>query len=144
MMLLLACVMLVAFLSLCSYLYCWHDIRRGRPHILSLRQITLIMDRNRLDSIFGHHQKGYYYQLNPAALAMIVRSRRGFVFFEVLADTFCLWGSYRYLAGLASMQTVGLFVVLAAVCQGIDVWFSMRLVRAWWPQIQEEIDNTGE
>src|SRR5437868_5178985 len=84
-------------LSLLSYVYCWQDIRTGRPHIISLRQITTIMDRNRLNQMFGPPEKGYYYMLSPEQLYGLIQSRRWFYVCECAADITCALGVWLYM-----------------------------------------------
>jgi hypothetical protein len=132
-------IVLISILTAGSYWFCWQDILRGRPNVLSMRQITLIMDRNKLDAIFGRHQPDYHYALAPEVLAALVRSRKFFVYSEIAAEAVCFIGAYRYLTGVASPETLWLFVVLAVMCEGIDVWMSLSLIRKYWYQIEEEM-----
>src|SRR5207237_13513 len=66
------------------------DIKSGKPHIISLRQITTIMDRDRLNHLFGTPQPGYRYRLSPEALHALLKSRRWFIYGEFGADILCL------------------------------------------------------
>lgn len=136
-------IILISILSAGSYWFCWQDILGGRPNILSMRQITLIMDRNKLDAIFGKHQPDYHYALSPEMLAALVRSRKFFVYSEMAAEVCCFIGAYRYLTGLASPDTLSLFVLLAVICQIIDVWMSISLIRKYWHQVEEEMGGGG-
>ncbi|MFO0388903.1 MAG: hypothetical protein ACK502_04185 [Alphaproteobacteria bacterium] len=139
MTLFLIVIVLISILTAGSYWFCWQDILRGRPNILSMRQITLIMDRNKLDAIFGRHQPDFYYTLTPEMLAALVRSRKFFVYSEIAAEVVCFIGAYRYLTGAASLETVWVFILLAAICEGIDIWMSITLIRKYWYQIEEEM-----
>ena len=139
MTLFLIIIMVISVLSAASYWFCWQDILRGRPNILSLRQVTLIMDRNKLDAIFGKHQPGYVYALSPQMLAAVIRWRKFFVYSEVAAEMVCFFGAYRYLSGVSSPETLPLFVLLAMICQVIDIWMSFSLIRKYWHQIEEEM-----
>ena len=141
MSLLLASIALISAISLCSWWYCWQDVRGGRPNILSLRQVTLIMDRNLLDTLYGKHGQGYIYTLNKPALAQITRDRRLFVYKEMLADMLCFAGAYRYFIGSAMPDYFPIFLLLATTYQGLSIWYSISLVRRWWHQIEEEMDN---
>ncbi len=139
MTLFLIIIMLISVMTAGSYWFCWQDILRGRPHILSMRQVTLIMDRNRLDAVFGRHKEGYVYELSPQSLSALVKARRFFVYSEMTAEFVCFVGAYRYLNDMAAPEFVGLFVLLAGLCQGIDIWMSIRLIRRYWHQIEEEM-----
>lgn len=141
---LLGLIFVSAALSLVSYVYCWHDIRGGRPHIISLRQILTIMDRNRINEMFGAPEPGYYYPLSPAQLRIVMQERRWFYTRECTTDIVCLVGSWLYMTGGASPDTVYGFILLAGLCQGINVAYSLWLIRKWSAQIREELDNTGD
>jgi hypothetical protein len=140
----LSSIAIVAALSLLSYLYCWSDIKSGRPHIIALRQITMVMDRARLNQWFGNPEPGYYYQLTPAQVASIIRSRRWFYVSECAADSVCLIGAWRVMIGAASEGTVVPFIILATLCQSINLLYSLWLIRKWRDQIQEELENSGD
>lgn len=141
---LLTAIFIAAALSLVSYLYCWWDIRGGHPHIISLRQITNIMDRHILDLLFGNHDRGYYYTLSPEKLVIFRRAWGGYYYREIAADGICMIGVYRYMTGLASPDTVGWFILLATVCQAINFAYSILLIRRWSHQIREELEDFGE
>lgn len=141
MTLLLGLVFCAAGLSLLSYLYCWHDIQSGAPHIISLRQVTSIMDRERLNRLFGAPEPGYIYKLNPQRLKSFVRRHRYYIWRECAADLICMVGAWRYLAGDADPQGLPLFLLLATLCQGINILWSLYLVRKWAHQIKEELDD---
>ena len=141
---LLLTIFIVAALSLLSYAYCWRDIQGGRPHIISLRQITGIMDRHRLDAIFGAHGRGYCYEFPPALLRAFNRAWRGYCYREIAADGVCMLGAYRYMTGDAAADTVWWFVLLAGACQAINFGYSIHLVRRWSHQIREEIGDSEE
>lgn len=138
---LLVSIFLAAALSLLSYLYCWWDIQSGSPHIISLRQITNIMDRHLLDRIFGAHKEGYVYELSPQKLAFIRLVWGGYYYRELAADTICMIGAYYYMTQAAAPAFVLLFIVLATTCQAINFVFSIRLVRRWKHQIREELED---
>lgn len=139
--LLLASIALVSVISLCSWWYCWRNVLSGQPNILSLRQVTLIMDRNLLDALYGKHGPGYIYTLNPHALRQIIRSRRLFVYGEMLADAVCFIGAWRYFGGMADFTLLPWFLAIAITYQALSVWYSLKLIRSWWHQIEEEMDN---
>ncbi len=141
MMLFLVGIILISILSAGSYWFCWQDIKRGRPSILSMRQVTLIMDRKRLDAIFGRHQSDYTYQLSPEVLAALMRMRSFFVYSEIAAEVVCFVGAYRYLTGMASPDYAGIFIMLACCCQFIDIWMSVSLIRKYWHQVEEEMNG---
>lgn len=140
----LGAIFIIAALSFLSYLYCWNDIQGGRPHIISLRQITNIMDRNVLDLLFGPHEPGYYYALSTEKLAIFRRAWGKYFYREITADGLCMLGAYRYMTGAAPGEWMGVFILLAALCQGINVYYSLRLVRQWAHQIREELDDWRE
>jgi len=133
-----------ASLSLISYVYCWHDIRSGRPHILSLRQITAIMDRNRLNQLFGQPEPGYYYALTPAQLYEIIQRRRWFYTGECAADITCILGVWLYMMGIIANEKILLFLLLAGLCQVINLAYSIRLISKWRGQLREEIENSED
>lgn len=141
--LLLCLIFIVAALSLLSYLYCWNDIKSGRPHIIALRQITMIMDRAQHNRWFGAPEPGYYYPLSPQQVAAILRWRRGFYRRECAADLVCMFGAWRAMTGMMG-EGAGLFmfIALAALCQSVNVAYSLWLIRKWRGQIQEELENT--
>ncbi|MGE0755332.1 MAG: hypothetical protein AB7L92_09280 [Alphaproteobacteria bacterium] len=127
--------------SLCSWVYCWRDVLDGKPGILSLRQVTLIMDRHKLDEIFGRHGPGYVYELSPQAIALVKRNYSIFVYSEMAADILCFIGVYRFFTGDMSQAIVPMFTLVASMYQLVALWYSLRLVRQWWHQIEEEMDN---
>lgn len=131
----------ISVLSLGSWLYCWNDVQKGRPNILSLRQITLIMDRHRLDALYGKHGSGYIYELSKESLQQINRDRRMFVYSEMLADGCCFFGVYRYFTGTMDTSLLPLFMTLAIAYQSLSLWYSMTLVKRWWHQIAEEMSG---
>ncbi len=133
-----------ASLSLLSYVYCWHDIRGGRPHILSLRQITTIMDRNRLNHMFGKPETGYYYVLKQAQREAVIRKWRWFYIRECTADITCIVGVWLYMTGTLQDENIVLFSVLASVCQMINLVYSFCLINKWQFQLREEIDSSDD
>ena len=133
-------IFLVSLLSLASYLYCVNDIRGGRPHIVSLRQVTLIMDRKRLSRLFGEPDAGFRYTLAPDTLAAFIKARQGYVYVEMAADLMCMLGAWRYMTGMAPAALEYWFVPLAALCQGVNLAYSMWLVWKWGSQIREEME----
>ena len=141
---LLLAIFCSASLSLISYVYCWHDIRGGRPHILSMRQITSIMDRNRLNHIFGQPEPGYYYALSPVQLYEIIQNRRWFYTSECAADITCLLGVWLYMTGTLEDENALLFVLLAGTCQLINLAYSICLISKWRSQLREEIENSED
>lgn len=142
--LLLVLIFISAGLSLVSYVYCWQDITSARPHILALRQITSIMDRNRLNALFGQPQPGFYYALKPEQVKALTSRFRGFYLRECAAEIVCMAGVWRYMAGYASPAGQGAFIVLAIICQGINFIYSMWLIRKWRDQLQEELEEGGD
>jgi hypothetical protein len=136
---LLMTIFAIAGLSLISYLYCWHDLKGGRPHIISLRQITGVMDREQINAMFGKPEPGYYYRLEPAMLRETVAEQKWRYYGEVGADAVCLLGCYYYLNAGGPM--VVWFILLAGACQAISVGLSVHLVRKWWHQLAEEMDD---
>lgn len=143
MLFLLGLVFVVAALSLLSYVYCWQDIKGGRPHIISLRQILVIMDRHRIDALLGGHGPGYYYRLTPAQVAALLSGRRWFYRRECAADLTCLLGSWLYMTGVGDARAASWFVLLAGLCQGINLAYSLWLIGKWRDQLKEEIDNSS-
>jgi hypothetical protein len=141
---LLVIIFVAAALSLMSYLYCWQDIKTGRPHIITLRQITSIMDRHRLNAIFGNPEPGYFYTIPPETLAYLIRRYRGFYMRECIADAVCMLGSWRYMLHYADPAGLPLFLCLALACQGINILYSLWLIRKWRDQLREEMENPRE
>jgi hypothetical protein len=133
-----------ASLSLVSYMYCWQDIRAGRPHILSLRQITGIMDRHCLTRLLGTPRPGYYFELSPMQRAVILRSRRLFYLRECAADLTCLAGVWLYMTGRLAPDYAPLFVALATACQLVNLLYSFCLISKWGVQLREEIENSED
>jgi|GEM_PF-4808329 len=140
----LVSIFIMAALSLLSYVYCWHDIRGGNPHIVSLRQILTIMDRHQIDALLGTHGPGYYYQLTPEQLQGLVQSRRWFYTRECAADMTCLLGSWMYMTGVGDPRAAGWFALLAVLCQSINFGYSLWLISKWRGQLREEIENTDD
>jgi len=140
--LLLLVVLLLSALSLASYVYCWRDVMRGHPHIISLRQITCIMDRHLLDIMFGRHEAGYRYTLSPHARRWFARQWGGYWLREVAADAVCIIGAL-YFWFMDDRPLMVSFLLLALTCQGINMVQSMWLVRRWRHQIIEELDDGG-
>jgi hypothetical protein len=132
-------VFLIALVSLGSTVYCWNDIQRGHPRILSLRQITLIMDREALNRLFGKPDANFRYTLSPEMLAALLRSRSWYVYSEMAADMLCLYGASRYLNGVAPPSLAATFVLLAVLCQAVNIVYSLWLVHKWGWQIREEM-----
>jgi hypothetical protein len=132
-------IALASALSLLSYSYCWHDIKTGHPHIISLRQMTNVMDRNRLNNLFGRHDNRYRYHLSPPMLKSFIKNRQWFYHSEMTADAVCLAGAYLYLNADVSAASVGWFILLAGACQVINFAYSIWLVRKWAHQIREEL-----
>jgi len=141
---LLILIFIAAAMSLVSYVYCWQDIKGGRPHIVSLRQITGIMDRNRLNRRFGIPETGYYYPLSPEQMQDLLRSRAWFFYGECTADAVCLLGVWLYMNGQGDSDFLWWFIALAGICQIINVGFSLWLVHKWREQIREEIENSDD
>jgi len=142
--LLLLLIFIIAALSCVSYLYCWHDIKSGRPHIITLRQITGIMDRNRLNSIYGPPQTGYYYPLAADTIRILLNHYRTFYICECAADAVCMLGVWRYMQQLAHPAGLALFIILALTCQGVNIIYSLWLVHKWRDQLREELENTPD
>lgn len=138
---LLATLLLLSALSLVSYLYCWADILGGRPHIISLRQITGIMDRHKLTDLLGAPEPGYYFALSPQQLGWLKRRFSLNFYREAATDLVCTLGAYRYLNGTADPALAGWFITLAGLCQGINFGYSLWLVRRYAHQIGEEMDD---
>lgn len=137
-------IFISAALSLLSYVYCWQDVSGGRPHILALRQITSIMDRNRLNRMFGAPQPGYYYQLDPEQVRALTLQFRGFYWRECAAEAVCMLGVWRYMTGQGAPEFKVLFLMLALACQGINFMYSLWLIHRWRDQLQEELDPPEE
>lgn len=137
-------IFMAAATSLISYIYCWHDIKTGRPHIISLRQITNIMDRNRLTALFGKPEPGYYYVLSPQMLVAFTRKYQTSYYSEVGADTMCLIGSYMYMTGQLAADRVWWFIALAGFCQVVNFCYSIMLVRRWAHQFREEMNDIDD
>ncbi|MCE2926308.1 MAG: hypothetical protein LW823_01490 [Rickettsiales bacterium] len=137
---LLIMILIISAMSLASYVYCWRDIMQGNPHIISLRQITCIMDRNMLDMIFGKHEAGYRYLLSPYSRKWF-RTQWGFYYLrETAADWLCIIGAL-YFWFIPDHPLTLSFVLLAVCCQGINITQSVLLVRRWRHQILEELDE---
>ena len=141
---LLVVIFISAAVSLLSYVYCWQDIRSGRPHIISLRQITNIMDRLRLNQWFGTPEPGYFYVLPPEVVRWIMRWRAVFFYRECLADIVCLIGAWWFSVSATETFSVYAFIVMAGVCQGINLLYSYKLLQKWGHQIREEIENSED
>ena len=141
--LLLAAIFITAGLSLLSYIYCWQDIKSGRPHIITLRQITSIMDRHRLNAMFGSPQPGYYYPIPDTILKPMLAYYRSFYLSECLADSLCMLGAWRYMQH-KDAQGQALFISLAFTCQAVNIIYSIWLIRKWGHQLREEFENSGE
>lgn len=139
--LLLVLIFLSAGMSLVSYVYCWQDITSGRPHILALRQITSIMDRHRLNTLYGSPEPGFYYPLSPLQVAQLTGRYRGFYLRECAAELVCMLGVWRYMSGSAAPEGQTLFILLAMACQGVNFIYSLHLIRKWRDQLQEEIQQ---
>ncbi len=127
-----------------SYVYCWQDIKSGRPHIITLRQITSIMDRHRLNAMFGQPAPGYYYPIPSEKLLPMLNRYRGFYIRECAADLVCMLGAWRYIASSTNPGTQSLFILLAGTCQAINILYSIWLIRKWADQLREEMENSGE
>ena len=141
---LLIVIFICAALSLLSYIHCWQDIRGGRPHIISLRQITSVMDRERINQWFGAPARGYYYKLSPEQLQSILRRRGWFFYTECAVDIVCLFGTWWFATGMGSAEMVWPFILLAGICQGVNLVYSFWLMRKWQHQIHEEMDNAED
>jgi hypothetical protein len=141
---LLVCIFVFSGMSLVSYIYCWLDMLGGKPYILSLRQITTIMDRSQLNQLFGKPGKGFYYTLTPQMIAAIIRTRKWYFFRECLADTLCVYGAWRFMMVESTPGTIWLFILLASACQGVNLLYSVQLVKKWGDQLREEIDNSDD
>ncbi len=134
-------VFLIAALSLASTVYCWCDIQGGRPRSITLRQITLIMDREILNRIFGKPDARYRYTLTPPMQAALLRARAWYAYSEMAADLLCMYGAARFINGEAPPALAGSFLLLAGLCQAVNIVHSLWLVRKWGWQIRDE---TGE
>jgi hypothetical protein len=141
---LLILIFISAALSLFSYWYCWRDMAAGRPHIISLRQITGVMDRTRLDAYFGKHQSGYHYALSPQQVAGIVSRRRSFLFGECMLEGLCIFGAWWFATIAQGSSLVVPFMMLAGMCQAINLLYSFVLMRKWQHQIYEELENSED
>lgn len=140
---LLVTIFILAALSFLSYVYCWQDIKTARPHIITLRQITSIMDRHRLNALFGAPEPGYYYALAPQTVAALLSRYRGYYLRECAADLTCMLGVWRYMQGGAATAPA-LFIVLGLTCQGINIVYSLWLVHIWRDQLREELENSQD
>jgi hypothetical protein len=139
---LLLIILVISAMSLSSYVYCWRDVMGGRPHIISLRQITCIMDRSLLDVMFGKHEAGYRYLLSPSMRHWFRRQWGLYYLREISADWLCIIGAL-YFWFLPAHPLTFSFVLLAVCCQGINIAQSVLLVRRWRHQIIEELDEKG-
>lgn len=133
-------VFLVSVLSLGSYLYCWRDVKRGNPHILSLRQVTLVMDREVLNRLFGAPGPGWRYALTPEARAELVRSRWFYIHSEMAIDLACMLAAWSVVTHKAPPAMEIWLVLLAGVAQGINLAYSVWLMKKWGWQIREEME----
>jgi len=137
-------IFIASALSLVSYVYCWNDIKSGRPHIITLRQITSIMDRNRLNALYGSPEPGYYYRLPPETLAAMLARYRWFYIRECAADLVCMLGVWRYMQGASHPNGQTIFIALALTCQAVNILYSLWLVRKWRDQLREEMENSSD
>ncbi|MBY0406346.1 MAG: hypothetical protein K2Q01_01540 [Rickettsiales bacterium] len=137
-------IFLTAALSLASYVYCWQDIKTGRPHIITLRQITAIMDRNQLNALFGMPKPGYFYELSEETVHNLLTRYRGYYVRECAADSVCMLGVWRHMQGAAAPETMALFILLAMTCQGVNIIYSMHLIKKYRHQLREEMENPGD
>jgi hypothetical protein len=140
----LVLIFIMSALSLISYVYCWNDIKTGRPYILSLRQITSIMDREKLNQLFGPPGRGYFYKLAPHVLYTLLKERQYFYYRECAADVLCVFGAWRYMTHEVGDATTALFILLASACQGINLVYGYFLVKKWGGQIREEIEKSED
>jgi hypothetical protein len=141
---LLLIIFVFAGLSLVSYLYCWADIKGGNPHILSLRQITNVMDREKLNRMFGDPLPGYFYKLEPAAVTQLMARRQWYFYRECATDAICVLGAWRYMVIDAHPVALRYFLLLAFACQALNLVYSIILVKKWGYQIREEIENSDD
>ena len=141
---LLVGIFISAALSLLSYLYCWQDIKGGNPHIISLRQITSVMDRERLNRYFGPPMPGYYYTLTPQQVQGVVWRRFWFVSLECALDVTCLLGAWWFSHNGDHVLFVYGFICLGGLCQGLNFAHSFWLMRKWQHQLREEIENSED
>ena len=141
---LLTIIFIVSALSLLSYIYCWNEIKSGRPHIIAVRQVTSIMDRNRLNEWLGAPLPGFYYALTPQQVQEICRRRAAFVYGECAADIACLFGAWWFSNSTASEAWIYGFIALAGLCQAINLGYSFWLMQKWQHQIREEIENSED
>lgn len=141
---LLITIFIISALSLISYVYCWQDIKTGRPHIITLRQITSIMDRKQLNILFGPPEPGYYYKLLPEMVTYLQNTYRLYYIRECAADIVCMAGVWRYMHAPDSAPGQIIFILLALTCQGINIIYSLWLVRKWRDQLREEMENSGD
>jgi hypothetical protein len=138
-MILLLIVLVVSLLSFASYMYCWRDIMTGNPHILSLRQMTTIMDRHVLNLIFGAHEKDYRYWLSPTGLIWFRKQWSGYYYREIAADALCAIGALYFLSKNTPQEVTTAFLLLAITCQGITIYSAVIQVKRWRHQIEEEL-----
>lgn len=141
---LLILIFLFAACSFVSFVYCWLDIRAGKPYILSLRQITGIMDRNIINSLYGMPQKGFVYPLSPQDIRHILNTRRMYFYRECLADSLCIFGAWRFMTQDASAVIIVLFLLLGGLCQGLNMLYSYQVLQRWGDQIREELEPPEE
>ena len=141
---LLVLIFISGALSLLSYIFCWQDIAAGRPHIISLRQITSIMDRKRLNAHFGAPKRGFYYQLTPVQVEGILWRQRGYMIAECSLDGLCVLGSWWFASGLGSQELELPFIGAAGLSQLLNVLYSFFLLRKWQHQMQEELENSDD
>jgi len=141
---LLVIIFISAALSFLSYVYCWNDIRSGRPQIVSLRQITGVMDRERLNQWFGRPAPGYYYTLTPEQVKGILWWRAWFVRSECALDGVCLFGAWWFSHYVKHAGFVYGFIFLGGLCQIVNLAHSFWLMQKWQHQIREEVENSEE
>jgi len=141
---LLIAIFICAAMSMLSYIYCWQDVKSGRPHIISLRQVTSIMDRERLTRWLGPPQPGYFYALSPEQLQDIMRRRAWFIYAECALDGLCIFGAWWYSDSDAPESAVLGFLALAGLAQAVNLCYSFFLIRKWKHQLREELDNSED
>ena len=139
---LLVLIFISSMLSLMSYVHCWRDVKSGRAHVISLRQISSVMDRTVFNGWFGAPQPGYFYVLTPEQVKWFLRRYAWPVYGECAADAACLFGAWWFASGWGKEEVLLVFVLLAGLCQAMSLGYYFWLMRQWRDQIHEEIDHS--
>jgi hypothetical protein len=139
MLLCLAIIALLAALSLVANIHAWRDIQAGNPYILSLRQVTRIMDRARLQALFGQCDARYLFTLSAHQRKVVVRLWGLPMALDMAGDVACMAGVYYYGVIQPPGEAHWFFISFALWYQSLGFWDSWRQVKAWRHQIDEEL-----